>query len=716
MAGAAVASGGDLVVQPMLGFGAGWGGNAQLFWRPPGPGANAPGFAPTLTLAFSVPSAGAWDLTLAHTLAPDYGRFSVEVAGREVRDIDGYGSEVRLVRRSLGRFELTAGRQPIVIKAIGKNEISSGFIVGVDRLELTLASGAVDPVRTIVGAPRAESVWRLSDAIPIHESYSLPLAGAAKLFRRPGDIYLPLDVALDPADRHFGVSFDFEALDSPRATGVVWQVSTHPFPSTLPVMADPLTPSGLVRSGVVAKRRWSFEVDFSALLAELGWRPGLERRMRSDAPLATRESTEATSRRDPSTALRDGVALRKKTESGTPSGIASAGDRPVDAVGRIANSSAHYFDVGGKATLYLRVLPIAGDEAAPRVVGYPSETATVTYGKRPPLANPFEGYEWRDREIPRLAVSSFTYTPMRTDTSWPKGCVHDQGGNDYWNPLDFLADAWDWASQTYADIKSFVLDTVNALLPFVPRGVLDLALDAALMAAGVPPELPNIDQLMEQGAGYLAEEAASQLAGPVGSAVTQQVAGELFGDAAAQMAASMTAEALQDAVQDELESRLQHEIEAQARAARHRIEAEAPDTICQTREYPPMLKLAIRNLENRRLSDVAITIADEAGFYRAHTPAITLDPQEDYVLVLPLTPDLWNIAIRSKVPPSLAMDAFWEGYSQATTRFAVSGPDVTRCLEHANGYVQECKKAPANDPRPLRFETAPLYLKNPYVQ
>jgi hypothetical protein len=128
----AVASGGQMVRQEMAGFGTGWGGNAQLFWRPP----TAAGSKPHLLTEFEVSAAGTYDLILHYTTAPDFGQFTVYIDGSNPSLQDGYGPEVALHQASLGRYPLAAGRHELAFEVTGKNRQSTGFIVGVDRLQL----------------------------------------------------------------------------------------------------------------------------------------------------------------------------------------------------------------------------------------------------------------------------------------------------------------------------------------------------------------------------------------------------------------------------------------------------------------------------------------------------------------------------------------------------------------------------------------------------
>ena len=130
----AVVSAGQMVRQEMAGFGTGWGGNAQLFWRPPLPA----GSKPNLLTEFVLSSTGTYDLMLYYTTAPDFGQFIVYIDGSNPTSLDGYGPRVALRQSSLGRYQLASGRHELAFEVTGKNQQSTNYVVGVDRLQLTL--------------------------------------------------------------------------------------------------------------------------------------------------------------------------------------------------------------------------------------------------------------------------------------------------------------------------------------------------------------------------------------------------------------------------------------------------------------------------------------------------------------------------------------------------------------------------------------------------
>ncbi len=74
--------------------------------------------------------------------------------------------------------------------------------------------------------------------------------------------------------------------------------------------------------------------------------------------------------------------------------------------------------------------------------------------------------------------------------------------------VSFVVDAVNWVSNTYAKLKEAVIDFVSMFVPeaICPKSCIGILLDIALTALGIPPSIPNFDQLMDQGLDYLAAE------------------------------------------------------------------------------------------------------------------------------------------------------------------------------------------------------------------
>jgi len=98
---------------------------------------------------------------------------------------------------------------------------------------------------------------------------------------------------------------------------------------------------------------------------------------------------------------------------------------------------------------------------------------------------------------------------------------------------DWVSGAWNWVAEAYSDLKAFAVDVIPNFTPLglqcqviasqvndeeICRKVFATGLDAALVTMGIPPDLPNLDQMMGEGldyvSGYIAEQAMAQVGVP----------------------------------------------------------------------------------------------------------------------------------------------------------------------------------------------------------
>lgn len=82
--------------------------------------------------------------------------------------------------------------------------------------------------------------------------------------------------------------------------------------------------------------------------------------------------------------------------------------------------------------------------------------------------------------------------------------------------VNLFVDAVNFISKAYAALKAEVINLVAQFVPaaLCDKSCIDFALSTTLAALGIPPSLPNFDQLMEQGLDYLAETAMEQIGVP----------------------------------------------------------------------------------------------------------------------------------------------------------------------------------------------------------
>lgn len=94
-------------------------------------------------------------------------------------------------------------------------------------------------------------------------------------------------------------------------------------------------------------------------------------------------------------------------------------------------------------------------------------------------------------------------------------------GSDSWyeSLWDAATSAADWVSEAYEWPKEQLVNAAATLIDQLPgvdcdagcKDLLKKGLDAGLVAVGVPPSLPNADELMDEGLDYLAAEASTQI-------------------------------------------------------------------------------------------------------------------------------------------------------------------------------------------------------------
>lgn len=101
------------------------------------------------------------------------------------------------------------------------------------------------------------------------------------------------------------------------------------------------------------------------------------------------------------------------------------------------------------------------------------------------------------------------------DGWWDK--VKDAISDAFGSITEFLADVTNWVSSKYTELRADLINYVAENLPGVPdewrdelRDALEYMVDYGMAYAGIPPELPNFDELTNLGADYLAATALEQ--------------------------------------------------------------------------------------------------------------------------------------------------------------------------------------------------------------
>jgi hypothetical protein len=94
-------------------------------------------------------------------------------------------------------------------------------------------------------------------------------------------------------------------------------------------------------------------------------------------------------------------------------------------------------------------------------------------------------------------------TPHEDDKSWL-----EKIGDFFSGIFSFVKDAVNWVSEAYNSIKAFAVNSVVGILGEWSRGPLTMGLEIGLAAMGLPPSIPNFDELTSMGKDYLVKATA----------------------------------------------------------------------------------------------------------------------------------------------------------------------------------------------------------------
>jgi hypothetical protein len=208
--------------------------------------------------------------------------------------------------------------------------------------------------------------------------------------------------------------------------------------------------------------------------------------------------------------------------------------------------------VGQPMTLFARVVPL-GLDGTP--VGPPSNVVRFDFGEPAPT---------KPIELPNLsppALHYAAYDPVRWFTfdyrchviasqDWidpitgailiPKGqpanmCDDDDSILDnivetFGSFVEFLGDFVDWVSETYSNVKGELISFAASNIPGCDATcelAIEIGVNAGLAAVGMPPDLPNVDQLQAMGEGYLVDTIVTAAEQQTGASVPDVVKDEL---------------------------------------------------------------------------------------------------------------------------------------------------------------------------------------------
>ncbi len=102
----------------------------------------------------------------------------------------------------------------------------------------------------------------------------------------------------------------------------------------------------------------------------------------------------------------------------------------------------------------------------------------------------------------------FDLRPRQEDKSFLESV-----GDFFSDVVEWAIDAVNWASRTYENIKNAGLDAACSVAGERFRGAFEMGLNIGMAAVGVPPGIPNFDELTDMGVGYLVAVATEQAIG-----------------------------------------------------------------------------------------------------------------------------------------------------------------------------------------------------------
>jgi hypothetical protein len=184
----------------------------------------------------------------------------------------------------------------------------------------------------------------------------------------------------------------------------------------------------------------------------------------------------------------------------------------------------------------------------------------------------------------------------------------------------FIGDSVNWVSHGWKDIKAFAVDAVVNGMPIPDsmraecRMALAAGLDAGLAAMGVPPSIPNFDELAKMGKGYLVQTLAEQASQATGAPVPPQAV---------------------EAIVDRM----------YAAASEHASGAHSGGWLRPDPEFmsrPPIAQVNIVNQSNTDLRDLDLVVTFYYLYYQKRVPLPPIPPGGQLSVPVVLDPPAWN--------------------------------------------------------------------------
>lgn len=339
--------------------------------------------------------------------------------------------------------------------------------------------------------------------------------------------------------------FRWDCADT-RVASVEWQVSVFPFDTGLERWA---APNGLVARGRLGPKEHEVAIDFGRF-APIPGATVAHWLTKSNLGLLDRGLMRGGARVKAAQAKQLGTSLHGALQKNlTVAGARPLAMKPIVKPGMTSVAMAAprappaaLLPPVLRRTYFVRVIPLGVDG---KPVAQASPTVGILYGQ-PDAPTPVTLYETPKVDVNVAAVNLLAYEPVRFPVTenqyrfvvvekpaWPFDGIYHVGQKLYLNPyakpeksfwdkvgdaigaaVNFVVSAVNWASNAYASVKTAVARFVAAATPLLDESDVMKLIDVGLVAVGIPPSLPNFDQLANLGVDYLAATLAEQAGVP----------------------------------------------------------------------------------------------------------------------------------------------------------------------------------------------------------
>ncbi len=346
----------------------------------------------------------------------------------------------------------------------------------------------------------------------------------------------------------------------------------------------------------------------------------------------------------------------------------------------------------GAAIFHVRILPVSAIGLG-RVVGRPSNVMRVYYGADPPQPPPLQFYTPEIvAEAPPVRLVGVEFRPHKS-IDWPRGCVEweDYRASQQKNFFEKVAGAftgmWNFAAEAYQWAKDRVVDIAGRLtFGVIPDQVLSFALDSALASVGIPPDIPNLDELMSGGLDHLAAEMAGVAVSQIPAADLSASLGSLGADVVVNVALAEGEARARQLLRDELEKTSRQALVATIDEMQSRVARDGEKVPCSRRLVPASYRIIVENAGLARLRDVAVGISDSEDIYEPTSEQVSLRPGQRLSFVLVPDPnirDVWDRRLVRTEP--MATTQNWSNWwnellLKKVSRITITLPGHTECL------------------------------------